>query len=355
MALLDPDRLFPPEPSVSGPRARALRRGARPAGDQPARPHRSALVRRGRGRSPIRRSFSSPATTTSSACCTRRASRSTSSACRGRTGGPVETEGRRDLAAVRGELPPVPRHALAALARPRVRDAVRLRRSGCRRRPRTATTTRSRRALARAGVPAARALRAVQHRGDRHDREPARRPALARGDPRLRLGRAGAHRLPAGPGGRPGVRRGSPRTSSASASSPAATPRTWDGYLEAHRVRRAFFKALRRHRTDHGHPTARTEDLPRAEAAALFARALAGQGDAGGGRRFPRADADRDGAHEPRGRAGAADPSGLDRATTPPSAFAALRARQGLRHPDPHRLRAGAEAAARRGGRPARI
>jgi glucuronate isomerase len=52
---------------------------------------------------------------------------------------------------------------------------------------------------------------------------------------------------------------------------------TWDGYLEAHRIRRAFFKAHGATSTDHGHPTARTEDLPRAEAAALFARALAGR------------------------------------------------------------------------------
>ena len=45
----------------------------------------------------------------------------------------------------------------------------------------------------------------------------------------------------------------------------------WDGYLDAHRDRRAFFKAHGATSTDHGHPTARTEDLPQAEAAALFA------------------------------------------------------------------------------------
>jgi glucuronate isomerase len=52
---------------------------------------------------------------------------------------------------------------------------------------------------------------------------------------------------------------------------------TWEGYLEAHRVRRAFFKRFGATSTDHGHATARTEDLPQAEAAALFARALAGR------------------------------------------------------------------------------
>ncbi len=51
---------------------------------------------------------------------------------------------------------------------------------------------------------------------------------------------------------------------------------SWAGYLEAHRVRRAFFKTFGATSTDHGHPTARTEDLPQAAAAALFARALDG-------------------------------------------------------------------------------
>ena len=52
---------------------------------------------------------------------------------------------------------------------------------------------------------------------------------------------------------------------------------TWDGYLEAHRVRRAFFKSFGATSSDHGHATARTEDLPRAEAAPLFTKALSGR------------------------------------------------------------------------------
>ena len=52
---------------------------------------------------------------------------------------------------------------------------------------------------------------------------------------------------------------------------------TWEGYLEAHRIRRAFFKSYGATSSDHGHPTARTEDLPQAEAAALFEKALAGR------------------------------------------------------------------------------
>lgn len=51
---------------------------------------------------------------------------------------------------------------------------------------------------------------------------------------------------------------------------------TWDGYLAAHRNRRAFFKAHGATSSDHGHPTARTENLPQAEATALFVKALAG-------------------------------------------------------------------------------
>ncbi|GAB5447917.1 glucuronate isomerase [Gymnodinialimonas sp.] len=51
---------------------------------------------------------------------------------------------------------------------------------------------------------------------------------------------------------------------------------TWDGYLKAHRARRAYFKTFGATATDHGHPTARTEDLPRSEAQALFQKALAG-------------------------------------------------------------------------------
>lgn len=52
---------------------------------------------------------------------------------------------------------------------------------------------------------------------------------------------------------------------------------TWEGYLAAHRNRRAFFKGMGATSTDHGHPTARTENLAQANAAALFQRALAGK------------------------------------------------------------------------------
>ncbi|RJL06630.1 glucuronate isomerase [Paracoccus aestuarii] len=51
---------------------------------------------------------------------------------------------------------------------------------------------------------------------------------------------------------------------------------TWAGYLEAHRARRAFFIKHGATSSDHGHATARTEDLPQDRAEALFLKALRG-------------------------------------------------------------------------------
>lgn len=51
---------------------------------------------------------------------------------------------------------------------------------------------------------------------------------------------------------------------------------SWPGYLSAHRQRRGFFKSLGATATDHGHATARTEDLSLQDAAALFALVLTG-------------------------------------------------------------------------------
>ncbi len=47
---------------------------------------------------------------------------------------------------------------------------------------------------------------------------------------------------------------------------------SWRGYLEAHRKRRAFFKAYGATATDHGHATARTANLSLVEAESLFRR-----------------------------------------------------------------------------------
>ena len=54
----------------------------------------------------------------------------------------------------------------------------------------------------------------------------------------------------------------------------AGAPMTWAGYLEAHRLRRQYFKERGATASDHGHPTARTANLDRASAEQLFSRVL---------------------------------------------------------------------------------
>lgn len=51
---------------------------------------------------------------------------------------------------------------------------------------------------------------------------------------------------------------------------------TWTGYLQAHRIRRGYFKEFGATSSDHGHASARTENMPQADAAALFQKALKG-------------------------------------------------------------------------------
>lgn len=52
---------------------------------------------------------------------------------------------------------------------------------------------------------------------------------------------------------------------------------SWTGYLAAHRKRRAYFIERGCTATDHGHATARTENLPKADAEALFATVMGGE------------------------------------------------------------------------------
>jgi glucuronate isomerase len=52
--------------------------------------------------------------------------------------------------------------------------------------------------------------------------------------------------------------------------------RTWRGYLQAHRLRRAEFIRAGATATDHGHPTARTADLGEQDCERLFARVTSG-------------------------------------------------------------------------------
>jgi glucuronate isomerase len=55
---------------------------------------------------------------------------------------------------------------------------------------------------------------------------------------------------------------------------------SWDGYLEAHRNRRAYFKSFGATSADHGHATACTADLSADEAGTLFENMLSGKFDA---------------------------------------------------------------------------
>jgi len=54
---------------------------------------------------------------------------------------------------------------------------------------------------------------------------------------------------------------------------------TWSGYLRALASRRLFFKSLGATATDHGHPSARTEDLSEQEAKELFTAVLSDRAD----------------------------------------------------------------------------
>jgi len=53
----------------------------------------------------------------------------------------------------------------------------------------------------------------------------------------------------------------------------------WQGYLEAHRKRRTFFREMGATSTDHGHPTAATENLSPSLASALFDKVRSGKAD----------------------------------------------------------------------------
>ena len=52
---------------------------------------------------------------------------------------------------------------------------------------------------------------------------------------------------------------------------------SWQGYLNAHRKRRAFFASMGATSTDHGHPTAQTADLSTQDAEELFKRVTSAQ------------------------------------------------------------------------------
>ena len=263
--ILDPDRLFPLEPSVRGSRESSTPR-SETCRLSPARTHRPALVRRGRAvprsRAALRRArplrlphalLAGRGADRPRACRASTAARPRPTAAGSGGGSPRTTTccGARR----RGSGSTTPSRRSSA-SRPAVRgDGRRLLRP-------------YRRLPGPAGVPAEGALPALRDRSDRDDRERARRPALAPDDPRVGLERQGRHRLPAGHCGRSGVSTGFAANVERFGASPVATPRL--GTAISRRTGSAGgFRDFGATSTDHGHPTARTENLSQAEAAAL--------------------------------------------------------------------------------------
>ena len=103
-------------------------------------------------------------------------------------GTPVETGPARDLAALRRSFLSVPRHAERRLAEARARRRVRRAPSRSTARPRRPSTITSNGSCG-AGVPAARAVRAVQHRSAVHDGCGDRSADVASADSRFGMGR----------------------------------------------------------------------------------------------------------------------------------------------------------------------
>ena len=179
-----------------------------------------------------------------------------------------------DLAHVRRALSPVPRHAVAAVARPRVRHAVR-------HRPRLDATT---------------ADWYFDHINDRLRRPEFRPRALFErfnieviATTESPLDQLTHHRKirDSGWGGRvitayrpdpvvdpdfPGFRDNVVRLGGLTGENTLR----WSGYLAAHRIRRDYFRSMGATSTDHGHPTARTFNFDAAQCQRLLDRAMDG-------------------------------------------------------------------------------
>ena len=300
----------PRRPGNARARARALRDGEGPADRQPARPHRSAMVRRRRAvRERVGAAHHARSLRVPDALQPGRPARGARHPAPRRRRRERTSRKRRaqDLADVRRALSPVSRHADQDVARPCVRDRVRHRR---------AADARIRGPLVRphqrlpraAGVPAARAVRALQHRGAGDDRIAARSARASREDPRLGMEGTRGHRVPPRSRRRSGVRRLSRQRRAAGR----------DHRREHGDVARLSRRASQSPRVfqDDGRDVDRPRSSDRATCdlaetrVPAAARPRAGRHRHRRGRRgVPRPDADRDGADEPRRRSRDADPS----------------------------------------------
>ena len=242
-------------------RARALRDGRGPADREPARAHRSAVVRRRRAVPERLRAVHHAGPLRVPHALQPGHSRSRTSAFRAATAAPVETDARkiwRTFAAHYHLFRGTPTriwldHAFATVFGCNERLTPRIRRSH--------RSTASTRASRDAGVPPARAVRALQHRSDRDDRVAARSARSSPEDPRVRLEGPRDHRVPARSRRRSRVRRLSRQRRAV-----RRAHRRGHGDVDAATsrrtaTRRAYFKTMGATSTDHGHPTARTCDL----------------------------------------------------------------------------------------------
>ena len=342
---LHEDRFFDPDPAIRARGARLYEETRDAPARLPARPRRSARSSPTTSRSPSRPRSSSSRITTSSGCSTRAASRwnrsasrpataPRSSATRGRSGSasPSTTTcsaARRPALWLDDEL-----HELFGV------------RGSSTARPRRRSTTRSPRSC-EPGVPPARAVRPVQHRGagdDRQGERPARAPRGASAvrvdrprDPDLpprrgvphRQRRRGATRsrsLERGVGARSPI---SPRSSARSRSA-GASSRRMGATATDHAVRPPVHRAVSRRRGGRAVPAR----APR-------------RGDARGPAPLRGAHADGDGAACPSRTASSCSCTPAPSATTT-AGVRALRDRQGRRHPDRDRVHAQPRGAAQR-------
>ena len=214
-----------------------------------------------------------------------------------------------DLAHVCCELSSLPRHADAHLARPRLCDGLRHRRATDARvrRPRVRS---HQRLPAAAGVSTTRTLRAVQPGGAGDDGVAPRSARASREDSRVGVEGPRDHRLSPGSCRGSGVRRLPRQRRAARRDRPARTRRPGAAISPRIATAAPSSRSMGATSTDHGHPTARTCDLARVRMPAPARPCARGPRHAGRSGSLPRADADRDGADEPRRRPRDADPSG---------------------------------------------